>query len=43
MLFDNEDSHENKNPFVINREKIISTVKQMKNELEISKLTDMKL
>ena len=43
MPFDNGDNHEDENPSVINRKKIISIVKQVKNELKISDLTNIEL
>ena len=43
MIFDNENSHRNEINFVINRKKIISIVKRMKNELKISDLIDYEL
>ena len=43
MIFDNKNNHKNENSFVINRKKIISIVKRMKNELKISDLIDYEL
>ena len=46
MIFDNENNHRDENSFVnliINRKKIISIVKRMKDELKVSDLTDYEL